>query len=248
VKSLIVIAMLSSLLVAVTSFADDIKVEGGGTAIMTIFLPIKDRFEKLHGDTLSIVQSTAVKGLIALQEGRVDLATGAHPLEDLVAGAAEKGIQIDTRNLVVTPIEENRLVVIVNRSNPVTLLSKAQLKGVFTGAIKNWQEVGGRDVPVDVVWGEETHGQNVQFDRIALDKNPLAKELHRATTYQDISLIVSQSPGGIGVVPLIMTTPVTRSVETVLITSPIYIITKGAPSAKVQQVIDFYQREYSFLR
>ena len=72
--------------------------------------------------------------------------------------------------------------------------------------------------------------------------------MHHATTYQDISHIVSQSPGGIGVVPLIMTTPVTRSIETVQMTSPVYVITKGVPSAKVQQVIDFYQREYSFLR
>jgi hypothetical protein len=44
-KKLILSTLALSLVVTATSFADEIKVEGGGTAIATIFRPIKARFE-----------------------------------------------------------------------------------------------------------------------------------------------------------------------------------------------------------
>ena len=247
-KKLVLVFFSMSLFFSTASFADEIKVEGGGTAIATVFLPIKDRFEKLHGDSLSIVQSSAIKGLIALNNGKVDVATGAHPLEDLIAGAVKDGVSIDMSALVATPVDQNRLVVISNRSNPVTALSKAELKALFTGKISNWQELGGKDLPVNVVWGKETQGQNIQFTRKALDGEPVTTKAHEASDYRNISKMVSELPGGIGVVPLEITSPVTRSLDTMLITSPVYVITKGEPSAKVLQIVDFYKKEYSFLQ
>lgn len=229
------------------AYADEIKVEGGGTAIATVFRPIQRRFEKMHPHTLSIVQTSAVKGLIALNEGKVDIAAGAHPLEDLIAGAAKEGVVIDKSTLVATQVEENRLIVIANRASDVTRLSKEQLKGIFTGKIKNWKEVGGKDLPVEVVWGKETQGQNIQFTRVALDGEPVTPGARTAANYRNITEVVSQTPGGIGVVPLEITTPATRSLDTISIISPIYAITKGKPSPKVQEVMDFYRSEYAFL-
>lgn len=229
------------------AFAGEIKIEGGGTAITSVFLPIKNRYEKLHGDYLSIVQSSAVKGLIALNAGKVDIATAAHPLEDIIAGAAKEGVAIDRSDLVQTQVGENCLAVIANRTSEVRSLSKEQLKGVFTGKITNWKEVGGKDLPIGVIWGRQTEGQNIQFTRIALDGEPVTAKAHPATTYRNISDMVGQVPGGIGVVSIEMSTPVTRTVDTISISSPIYAVTKGRPSEKVQTVIDFYKAEYGFL-
>lgn len=244
----VIVAVAMTLGICQLSFADEIKIEGGGTAIITVFRPIQQRFEKVHGHTLSIVQSSAVKGLIALNAGRVDIATGAHPLEDLIAGAAKEGVVIDESSLVATQIEENRLIVTANRSSEVTRLSKDQLKGVFTGKILNWKEVGGRDLPINVVWGMETQGQNIQFTRIALDGEPVTTKVRSATNYRNIADMVGEIPGSIGVVPLEITTPATRSLDTLSITSPIYVITKGKPSKRVLAVVDFYKSEYSFLK
>lgn len=246
-QKLIVILVWLSLFCSMTSFADEIKVQGGGTAIATVFVPIKDRFEKMHGDSLSIVESSAVKALIALSEGKVDLAAAAHPLEDLLAGAAKEGVIIDKSLLVATQVEENRLVVISNRANPVTALSKAELKALFTGRISNWKQVGGQDLPVNVVWGEETQGQNMQFTRVILDGEPVTSKISQATNYRSIGKMVSELPGGIGVIPQEINTSVTRSIDTVQITSPIYVITRGNPSEKVLQIMDFYKQEFSFL-
>lgn len=243
-----VVAVVLNFALCQFCFAEEIKIEGGGTAITTVFRPIKKPYERMHGYTLSIVQSSAVKGLVALNEGKIDIATGAHPLEDLIAGAAKEGVVIDNSALVAIQIEENRLVVIANRASEVGKLSKEQLKAIFTGKITNWKDVGGRDVPVEVVWGKETQGQNMQFTRIALDGDGVTPKTRTATDYRNIAETVGALPGGIGVVPLEITTPVTRSLDTISITSPIYVITKGKPSEKVQTVIDFYKREYAFLK
>ena len=39
----------------------------------------------------------------------------------------------------------------VHGSNPVTSLSKAELKGIYTGRIRSWKEVGGKDAPIVVI-------------------------------------------------------------------------------------------------
>ncbi|WP_224983144.1 substrate-binding domain-containing protein [Geomonas agri] len=244
----VVLAVVLYVAMCVPAFADEIKIEGGGTAISTVFLPIKKRYEKLHGDYLTIVQSSAVKGLIALSEGKVDIAAGAHPLEDIIAGAAKDGVILDPSQFVSTQVGDNELVVIANRDSEVSHLSKKQLKGIFTGKISNWKVVGGKDMAVTVVWGKETEAQNVQFTRLALDGEPVTATRHAATTYRNIAETVVALPGSVGVVSHEMSTAATRTIETIAIASPIYAITRGNPSPKVQSVIDFYKTEYGFLK
>jgi hypothetical protein len=45
-------------------------------------------------------------------------------------------------------IEDKMISVIINPENPVQELSPEQLKGIFTGRIKNWSEVGENDFPI----------------------------------------------------------------------------------------------------
>jgi phosphate transport system substrate-binding protein len=55
--------------------------------------------------------------------------------------------------------------VFVHDSNPVTSLSKAALKDIFTGRIRSWKEVGGNDAPLVVItqiWGAQ-RAQMVDF-------------------------------------------------------------------------------------
>lgn len=72
--------------------------------------------------------------------------------------------------------------VFVHPSNPVRNLSMAQLRGIFSGKITHWKEVGGLDVPItvyselltggratvrafrDMVLGKEPYGKMVELD------------------------------------------------------------------------------------
>ncbi|MDP6344183.1 MAG: phosphate ABC transporter substrate-binding protein [Alphaproteobacteria bacterium] len=53
------------------------------------------------------------------------------------------------KGVVPTLIGKDAIAVIVHRDNPVKALTTAQLKGIFTGKIKNWSELGGPDLAIN---------------------------------------------------------------------------------------------------
>jgi phosphate transport system substrate-binding protein len=87
--------------------------------------------------------------------------------------AGEAAIGITSRNLkakekeaspavTATPIGLDALVVTVPAANAITNLSSAQVCGIWTGAITNWQELGGPDLAIAVI------GRTKAYDPIRL--------------------------------------------------------------------------------
>ncbi|SNB46853.1 substrate-binding domain-containing protein [Geobacter sp. DSM 9736] len=242
-KAALVLALLS-LTVAGAAGAEEIKVGGGGASIATAFVPVKPHFEKATGMNLINLQSTPKNGLIDLVQGKLDAAVSAVALEGMIAGAEKDGVKVDPASLQVTPVAKNKTVAFVHKDNTVKKLSKAQLKGIFTGKIANWKEVGGPDKDIIVVWGKNSPGQNAQFVKGILDGEPVTKEHLEATDYASIKQTVASNPEGIGIDPLSFADDTFKPVEMdVELTSPIILITKGKPSAKVQKLIDFVKGE-----
>lgn len=66
-------------------------------------------------------------------------------------------------------VERRGVVVITNVSNPLSALSRDQVKGIFTGRITNWKEVGGDDAEVVVVWSRGDREETSLFRRLVLD-------------------------------------------------------------------------------
>jgi len=229
------------------ALAQEIRVGGGGAAIATVFVPLKTDYEKSSGDSLTIVQSTPVKGLIALEKGEVDIATAAVSLESMVAGAAKEGVNIDPATLQQAEVANNRVVAFVHKSNPIKKLSKGQLKKIFSGKISNWKELGGNDEPIVVVWGTATPGQNALFTKKVLDNEAVTASAVKATDYLSIREIIKANPGAIGIDPEGMTVATVNIVDIPLVTSPIIVVTKGKPSAKVEKLLAYYNDEFGYL-
>ncbi len=74
----------------------------------------------------------------AILEGRADLAGVANVPSSETLG---KGV-------VSTLVGWDAIAVIVHDSNPVKNLTQSQLKGIFTGSITNWNEVGGPNLSI----------------------------------------------------------------------------------------------------
>ena len=74
----------------------------------------------------------------ALIDGRADIIFAAAPSKEQIKEAAKKGI-----TYTLTPIGREAFVFIVNEQNPVTNLSVEQIRGIYSGKINDWQEVGG---------------------------------------------------------------------------------------------------------
>jgi len=223
---------------------EDIKVGGGGAAMSTIFQPVKPQFEKATSITVINLQSSPQDGLADLLAGKVEVATAAVPLDSMVAGVIKNGVKVDPAALVTQDIGTNRTVLLVHPSNKVGKLSKDQIKGIFTGKIANWKEVGGDDKEIVVVWGKGTPGQNGQFSRTVLDGEPVAKDVLESTNYAKIKETVSATPEAIGIDPFGMADNTVKVIDSdPLLTSPIIAVTVGKPSPKVQKLFDYVRGE-----
>jgi ABC-type phosphate transport system substrate-binding protein len=59
--------------------------------------------------------------------------------------------------------------VVVNRATHVYNLTSAQVGEIFSGAITNWRQLGGADLPIDIVSRDSGSGTRRAFDRYVLD-------------------------------------------------------------------------------
>ena len=226
------------------AFSAEIKIGGGGASIATVFAPVKAAFEKATGHNLIILQSTPVNGLKDLWDGKLDASVTAVGLDGMIAGVAKSGVTVDKAALQVVEVGTNKTVVMLHPSNKVSNLTKDQMKGLFTGKIANWKEVGGSDEPVLVVWGKNSPGQNALFTKIILDGDKITAENLETTDYKGIMDSVSSNTGAIGIDPLGMVDASVKGIKpSPEANSPILLISKGAPSAPVKQLLDFIKTE-----
>lgn len=229
--------------------AEMVRVGGGGAAMSTIFDPINVQLEKATGITITRRPSSPANGLVELVNGSLDLATAAVPLESMLAGAAKSGVTVDPAKLQKEEIGINRTVLFVNPANKVSKLTKSQIKGIFTGKIVNWNEVGGDDNPILVVWGAGTPGQNTQFSKEILGGEAVAKDTVPATNYASIKDIVASTPEAIGIDPFGLADQSVRVIPNdPELSSPIIAVTIGKPVPAVRKLIDYVKgdgRQYT---
>jgi phosphate transport system substrate-binding protein len=98
-------------------------------------------------------------GIAALVNGTVDIANASRSMgADEIADAGARGITAQEHVVAVDAV-----AVIVNKSNPVSQLTIAQLSDIFSGRVTNWKEVGGDDSAIVLVSRESNSGTHVYF-------------------------------------------------------------------------------------
>lgn len=112
--------------------------------------------EKIPGLTVNVNGTGSSDGIKAAAQGTSELGMSSRNLK-----ASEKGL-----GLTELVIAIDAVAAVVHPDNPVSNLTLAQLKGIYTGAIKNWKEVGGADAPIAVVSREPGSGTRGAFEEI----------------------------------------------------------------------------------
>ncbi|VAW53589.1 Phosphate ABC transporter, periplasmic phosphate-binding protein PstS (TC 3.A.1.7.1) [hydrothermal vent metagenome] len=59
--------------------------------------------------------------------------------------------ELDRKKLKIYPLADEPILILVNKNNPISNLSKKQVQSIFSGEIKNWNEVGGWNKPIVVI-------------------------------------------------------------------------------------------------
>lgn len=240
----LMVAVVFVLALTIGAYAQEVRVGAGAAPTENVLRPIKEHFEKATGIRLTIIASGPKIALQDLKKGTVDAAAAGLTFDDWMGLMKKEGVEVkDPASLQQVTIGRDRIAVLVHKDNPISKLSKEQLKGIFTGKIANWKDVGGKDMPIIVVWGRLIPGTNSLFVRNILDGESQTNDVLEATTAEDVRQNVASNPEAIGIGPLAIVDATVKSPETPTVSRPITLVTKGKPSPNVQKLIDFIKGE-----
>jgi len=133
------------------------------------------------------------KSYVRLIGGKADLILVARaPSDDEKKLAKEKGVELDIR-----PVALDAFVFIVNHENTVAGLTTKQIRSVYTGGIKNWQDVGGAGAPLKAYQRNRNSGSQELMEKLVLkDLKPIkAPDMELATMAGPINRIAGDKHG-----------------------------------------------------
>lgn len=123
-----------------------------------------------YGANESLVTSTQTNTAYRrLIDGEVDMIFAAGPSEAQISDAEAKGLE-----LTMTPIGKEAFVFFVNAENSVDDLSIEEIRGIYSGEITNWENVGGEDSsPIEAFQRPEGSGSQTALQNL-MGETPLS--------------------------------------------------------------------------
>ena len=108
--------------------------------------------------------NTTTGGYEKLAERKTDIFIGAGPSKEQKAYAERRGTEF-----VYTQIGWEAFVFFVHKDNPINSLTVEQIKGIYSGAITNWSQVGGSDEEIIPYQRDEGSGSQSMMIRFMGD-------------------------------------------------------------------------------
>ena len=200
--------------------------------------------EAASGQKLTVIPNKSVPGLIALQEGRADIAMISAPLENELRSSNAMD-QLASTKFRVHEIARVRVAIVVNPANKVRAATADQVTKILNGEIKNWSELGGDDLPIRVVLVGEGGGLTLMVERELLgSRPPKAQNVLFVKTPVQLVKIVGQEPGYLGFAQLDLAKQ--QQMPELKVEHPIEqilsLVTLGEPTKQMQAVIDAARR------
>ena len=244
-------------LIAAQMVASEMAFAGGRTLVLTgstTVLPIAqlcaEKFMDQHPDVnISVRGGGSGVGIAALIDGTCDIAMASRPMKTKeLKSARGKGI-----NPLATVIAKDGIAIIVHPSNPLSEITLAQLKDIYTGKISNWKDVGGKPGKIVVISRDVASGTFEVFKKIVLKGAKTRADALMLASNKAVATTVEKTPGAIGYVGLgyisskvkaLAVDGVEPTKETVVsgkykLARPLYLYTDGKPTGLAKEFIDF---------
>ena len=151
------------------TFRNDLPIVDGAAAVFPLYSAFVNatypNWVELYDGTLEY--NNTVGGYQLLAERETDIFFGAYPSDDQIAYAREQGTEF-----VYTPIGKEAFVFFVHKDNPISNLTTEQIKGIYSGEITNWSQVGGNNEPISAYQRNEGSGSQSMLIRF-MDGTPI---------------------------------------------------------------------------
>jgi len=216
----------------------------GSTAFLPLVKYAAEGFMAEHPRAVvRVTGGGSYAGLYQVASGAVDIAIASISVPPDLAGAG----------LEAYPLGITGLVFITHPGVGVDNLTREQLSSIFTGEISNWREVGGPDLPVNVVHCQSSSAlRQIVMEEILGGKRftPYAVTLD---SLGNVRGIVADTPGAIGYVTLFYVDNSVRQLDLDGVPCTVgnmksgryplilygCLYTKGEPAAMVRDFIEY---------
>ncbi|MEM3004500.1 MAG: PstS family phosphate ABC transporter substrate-binding protein, partial [Candidatus Bathyarchaeia archaeon] len=127
---------------------------------------------------------------------QIEMADASRPIKDQeLKDARENGVEPIEWKVAVDGI-----AVIVHPSNPIETLTVTQLKAIYNGSYKNWENVGGKDAPIVTYGRQSNSGTYIYWQEHILKNQKYRTDMQALNGNSDIADAVARDPNAIGYV------------------------------------------------
>jgi len=218
--------------------------EAGSTTVYPLAQALGDAFHEKHPDVaIETAQGGSGAGISQCASGAVDI------------GAASRELKPTDPQLVTHQLAWDGIAIITKPGNPVTGLTKDQVREIFNGTITNWNDIGGPDHSINVYVREETSGTRGAFQELIMGTDTIVSTAIVQNGSGPIKVAVSGDAYGIGFESMaylvgdppikaldidgVAATQANAKSGTYPVIRPLYFLTKEEPTGLVKDFIDF---------
>ena len=133
-----------------------------------------------------------------LRAGQCDVVVSSWPPSEAELNSDREPQQLLKANVFAS----DGLVLVVHPQNPVGGLSIIQLRGIFSGHVPDWREVGGKVGDVLVISREGGSDDRETFETLVMDKQPVTLGAIVMPGSSDVVQYVASHPNAIGYAPI----------------------------------------------
>ena len=199
-------SLLIIVVFVLVSIPVDLLAEMSAAGCKTEHFMLKDlssAYKEKTGNVIRLGRTGNKKAVSMLLKDEVDFAFTCKPISKL-----SKKFKLDATAILdwtSIPIGKDPIIVVSNYVNGVENISIADLKKLFSGKIKNWQELGGNNLPVKVGYLSEEieSGVVMLFKEFTVgSKGALAPNATIVDDPVKIGRFVYSTPGGVSFMSL----------------------------------------------
>ena len=186
-----------------THAEEPLKVQGATTFDSRLLQPYQQEIEEMAGVKIVVVGSKSVWGVLALLEGRADVAMISADLDGEISVARMAAPELPFDRLVNFPVSRTRVAFAVHPSNPVRKLKLEAVRRLLLGPTNNWHDIGGAKLPIRVVAVQDGGGSVVAVRTQVLGGLALsADNTIRLESPRHVIKVVQQEPAAFGITQL----------------------------------------------
>jgi phosphate transport system substrate-binding protein len=247
--NVLILLVILSLGVSSLAFAGNVVIKGS-TTVLPIAQKAAEDFMKANADiNVSVSGGGSGNGIKALIDGTTDIADSSRFIKDKeVSLATSKGVLPVPHRVALDCV-----VPVVHPTNPLSDISMAQLKDIYTGKITNWKALGGVDKPIVIISRDTSSGTYEVWAKKVLKKEKVTPKALLQASNGAVAQAVAKNKyamGYIGIgylnkdVKALMVDHVEASTTTALngtfpISRALFMFTNGWPNGDTLSCIKF---------